>query len=85
MRSRYFGPARPITPKKDWLLDGYKVDSYSRNQSVLPAIYLRPSYDPPTYLYYSYIHEQGYPYDLALGSGYVDLSLNPGQEFYDLA
>lgn len=97
MRSRYFGPARPITDEKDWLLDYYKSDSYSRDQSKPPEIYVRPTYviptppepippDPtPIYYTYNYIDEQGYPYDLALGREFVDLEGNTVEEFYDLA
>lgn len=95
MRSRYFGPARPITNEKDWLQDSYNADSYSRDQSKLPAIYLRPVYVYPTpeptpeptpiYYFYNYIDAQGYPYDLGTGKEYVDLELNPIEEFYDLS
>ena len=81
-RSRYFGPARPIATYKDWLREGYNADSWSRDQSVPPAIYLRPR-EPQIY-YYSYINNQGYPFDLIRLDEAVDLSSNPGSTFYDL-
>lgn len=91
MRSRYFGPARPIEIKKDWLEDGYNVDSWSRDQSKPPPIYLRPRFpdpippDPePIVMYYAFIDNQGYPYDLEPGNALVDMAANPEEIFYDL-
>ena len=91
MRSRYFGPARPVEEKKDWMLDGYAADSWARDQSKPPPIYLRPR-DPdpippdpePITLFYEYIDSQGYPYDLVTGKEKVDMQANPEEKFYDL-
>lgn len=82
MRSRYFGPARPVSTFKDWLKDGYNADSWSRDQSQPPPIFLRPRDDGP--YYYSYIDNQGYPFDLMLLDESVDMMDNPGSTFYDL-
>ena len=73
MRSRYVGPARPSALKKDWLADGFKCDSWSRDQSKPPSIYLRPR--PPVIEYYAYIDAQGYPYDLEPGDARVDMQV----------
>lgn len=82
VRSRYFGAARPTAPKKDWLEDGYNADSWSRDQSSPPPIYLRPRVK--TLSFYSYIDNQGYPFDLNSLDNSVDLQLNPSTTYYDL-
>ena len=85
VRSRYCGPARPRTIYKKWLQEGFNADSWSYNQSEEPEIYLRPRPNPdPVAAFYSYIDEQGYPYDLESGNTAVDLELNPTDTFYDL-
>ena len=81
VRSRYCGPARPRSPQKDWLLGGYKAESWSYDQSKAPPIYLRPTYEQ---FYYEYIDSQGYPFDLNNLDKSIDLARNPNDVYYDL-
>ena len=73
------------------MLEGYAADSWARDQSKPPPIYLRPR-DPdpippdpePITLFYEYIDNQSYPYDLVNGKEKVDMQANPEEKFYDL-
>lgn len=81
MKSRYRGPLRPQEEYKDWLQEGYKADSWSRDQSKDPSIYLSPG---SIVYYYNFIHTQGYPFDLENLTQSVDLQDNPNNTIYTL-